>query len=201
MSHPRILTSAALSVALCMTAAPAAQAAPWNSPLSVNSSAPGAETPGENPGEDPAGDLSERDKTLLRLIEEEKVAYDLYTAFKEKYGTRPFHNISNSESKHQNQVLVLITAAGLEDPRLEGPGTYNDPDLQEMYDSMLERGMVSLPNAYQVGHDFEAWDIAGLEEQIAATPAEDTELLALLNYLLQGSRNHLDAFSRQLARG
>lgn len=198
------ITATALAAALALTAVPVAQAGTWGSTLPAGSGA-GIGTIPETPETletpdtpDTAATQYERNQLLTRLIEEEKLAYDLYSAFSEKYGTRPFQNISASEINHQNQVLALLTAAGQEDPRLEGRGEFRDPELQEMYTTLLERGMVSLRDAYQVGYDFEVFDIEGLEKEIAATPAEDTELHTLLAGLLQGSRNHLNAFTRQL---
>ena len=47
-----------------------------------------------------AADTDDRDALLQRLIEEEKVAHDLYTAFDENYGTQVFSNITRGEVGH-----------------------------------------------------------------------------------------------------
>ena len=141
---------------------------------------------------------ADRENLLRRLVEEEKVAHDLYLAFDEKYDTRVFSNIQRGEVGHQDAVMRLIDAAGVEDPRSTTPGEFADPELQQVYDDFLAQGQESVTAAYQVGVDFEEWDIAGLEEELAATPSEDTEMRDLLQFLLDGSRRHLEAFQRQV---
>jgi hypothetical protein len=47
-------------------------------------------------------------KQLQYLIEEEKLAFDVYTAFYEKYDSQIFGNILQSESTHQDRVLELL---------------------------------------------------------------------------------------------
>ncbi|HHU66589.1 DUF2202 domain-containing protein [Corynebacterium sp.] len=145
-------------------------------------------------------EASDRDALLRRLIEEEKVAHDLYVAFDEKYDARVFNNITRGEVGHQDAVLRLLDAAGLEDPRTGVPGEFVDPDLQAVHDDFLARGLTGEIEAYRVGVDFEKWDIEGLEAELAAVPEDDTELRDLLQYLLDGSRNHLATFERQLDR-
>ena len=147
-----------------------------------------------------AADTDDRDALLQRLIEEEKVAHDLYTAFDENYGTQVFSNITRGEVGHQDAVLRVLDAAGTDDPRTGVPGEFTDPELQELYDDLLARGLASETAAYQVGVDFETWDITELENDLAATPEDDTELRELLQFLIDGSQRHLAAFERQLDR-
>lgn len=45
---------------------------------------------------------------LLFLIEEEKLARDVYLFSFEKYGNIIFNNIAKSEQQHMNQVLSLM---------------------------------------------------------------------------------------------
>lgn len=147
----------------------------------------------------PAGEYESAD-LLRRLIEEEKVAHDLYLAFDEMYGARVFRNITGAEVSHQDQVLAVMEDKGVEDPRLAEPGQFVDPELQTLYDDFLEQGSANLPAAYQVGVEFEVMDIADLEEELAQAPESDTDLTGLLEYLIKGSKNHLEAFQRQLDR-
>ena len=137
---------------------------------------------------------------LARLIEEEKVAHDLYLAFEKQYGARVFSNIKRSEMTHQDHVLAVMEATGVEDPRLPEPGQFRDAELQALYDDLRSQGSVNLPAAYQAGVDFETQDIAGLEAELEKAPESDAALTTLLQMLLDGSRNHLTAFQRQLSR-
>jgi hypothetical protein len=45
---------------------------------------------------------------LLYLIEEEKLAHDVYTMMYQKYRTNVFGNIIQSESMHQSRALTLL---------------------------------------------------------------------------------------------
>ena len=189
------LTAVALTAALGMGACTAQEesAAPAGTAtetVTVTESA----TPAETAGEYESADL------LRRLIEEEKVAHDLYLAFDEMYGARVFGNITESEVSHQDRVLAVMEDKGVEDPRLAEPGQFADPGLQELYDDFLARGSADLPAAYQAGVDFEVMDIDGLEEELAQAPESDTDLTELLEYLIKGSKNHLEAFQRQVDR-
>ena len=128
------------------------------------------------------------------------MAHDLYLAFEKQYGARVFSNIKRSEMTHQDHVLAVMEATGVEDPRLPEPGQFRDAELQALYDDLLSQGSVNLPAAYQAGVDFETQDIAGLEAELEKAPESDAALTTLLQMLLDGSRNHLTAFQRQLSR-
>lgn len=134
---------------------------------------------------------------LLYLIEEEKLAYDVYRAMFDAHGTRIFENISNSELTHQSAVLPLLESRGLTDPRL-GAGEFSDPGLQQLYDGLVAKGVQSPRDALEVGRSIEEMDIADLQQVIAGLGPEDADVKAVMENLLKGSRNHLTAFNRQL---
>lgn len=139
--------------------------------------------------------LTEQDKqSLLFMIEEEKLAHDLYVAFYEKWGISAFNNISKSESSHQKYVANLLVKYNLSDPRTQRSGTFANQDLQKLYDSLLARGLTSPSEAIAVGIDVEKKDIADLQQAI------DTSVSSTLDTtyvrLKKGSENHLRAFTR-----
>lgn len=134
---------------------------------------------------------------LRYLIEEEKLAYDVYRAMFDAHGTRIFDNISNSELTHQSAVLPLLESRGLADPRL-GAGEFSDPELQTLYDQLVAKGVQSPRDALEVGKAIEEMDIADLEQVIAGLGPEDADVKNVMENLLKASRNHLNAFNRQL---
>lgn len=192
--HLATLTALALTAALGVSACTAQEESAAPATVTVTESATVT-----TDATTPAGDYESAD-LLRRLIEEEKVAHDLYVAFDEMYGARVFGNIAEAEVSHQDRVLAVMEDKGIDDPRLAEPGQFVDPELQALYDDFLERGSVSLPAAYQAGVDFEVMDIAGLEGELAQAPESDTDLTDLLEYLIKGSKNHLEAFQRQVDR-
>jgi hypothetical protein len=133
---------------------------------------------------------------ILFLREEEKLAMDLYRALSRTYPLRIFSNIASSENRHFDAVKVLIDRYDLSDPALPEAGAFSNATLQELYDKLLEQGQRSLADALQVGVIVEEKDIIDLKAAMSATDKND--LTTVYSNLLQGSLNHLAAFSSHL---
>ena len=133
---------------------------------------------------------------LLWMREEEQLAHDVYVALGELWGLRIFDNISASESTHIASVIDLLDRYGIADPA-EGnpPGTFTDPQIQALYDQLIADGSASLTAALAAGALIEELDISDL--QLRATDVDD--IAAVYANLELGSRNHLRAFTSQLA--
>ncbi|MGB3945629.1 MAG: DUF2202 domain-containing protein, partial [Candidatus Saccharimonadales bacterium] len=150
-----------------------------------------------------AAEASNDPKTAKQLpftIEEEKLAYDVYTAMYDKWGSRFFGNISNSEASHQDMVLSVMKSRNIDDPRSKEQGVFANDDLQKWYDELIAKGNKSLGDAIQVGIEIEEKDIAGLKETIATLNERDTDLKEAYTLLLQASEHHLQAFTKQASR-
>lgn len=132
--------------------------------------------------------------------EEERMARDLYLAFADDYAEgsearQPFAMIASSEEQHFAAIGRLLTAYDLPDPSADLPaGTYADPQIQELYDGWLARGLTSLDEAYAVGVALEQRDIADLEATIDSVDLPDVD--AVLQRLLWASERHEQAFVR-----
>jgi hypothetical protein len=135
------------------------------------------------------------DELLTYLIEEEKLAHDVYVALGEMWGTQIFSNISESESQHQSQVETLLVSYGITDPRSVEPGVFVNDELQSLYDSLIEMGSQSASGAIEAGILIEETDIRDL--QVAIDQIDNADVDAVLTSLLKASENHLAAFSRQ----
>lgn len=133
---------------------------------------------------------------LLYLIEEEKLAHDVYTVLGETWGGNTFSNILGSETYHQDQVLNLLNSYGLTDPRSSEIGVFVNPDLQALYDQLIAQGMTSQAEAYKVGVLIEETDITDLTTAINST--SDATIVATLEKLRSASESHLAAFSNKL---
>ncbi|MCA9347018.1 DUF2202 domain-containing protein [Candidatus Saccharibacteria bacterium] len=139
-----------------------------------------------------------QERQLLYLIEEEKLAHDVYTVLYEKYGARVFGSILNSESTHQGKVLTLLEARNIKDPRIDQIGKFQNTDLQQLYDELIAKGLTGEMDAYQVGVAIEERDIKDISNQLATTTEPD--IIYALESLRSGSENHLRAFNRQISR-
>jgi hypothetical protein len=134
---------------------------------------------------------------LQYMVAEEKLAHDVYVTLGEEYGVRVFSNIARSETQHQSSVAKLLDLYGIKNPTLNDKvGVFDDPKLQNLYDDLIAKGMLSLQDALEVGVLVEKTDIADLKEILAGN--EPAEVDRVLTQLLKASYNHLAAFERQL---
>ena len=148
----------------------------------------------------PKGRLSQADREgLLLMREEEKLAHDVYITLHETWGLPPFANISRAESMHMEAVRMILDRYGIDDPVTDTTvGVFQESRLQQLYDDLIARGQESVEEAIKVGALIEELDIVDLRRLVEQTENEDLRLI--YGNLLRGSRNHLRAFARQLAR-
>ena len=142
---------------------------------------------------------AEEQHDLLHMREEEKIARDVYVQLGERWGLRPFLNISSAEQAHMDAVAALLEHYGLSDPVPDLPvGVFATPAFQALHDSLVAQGLRSEREAIQVGLHIEELDIADLAQ--ARGRARQPEIVAVYDDLERGSRNHLRAFYRHLQR-
>lgn len=130
---------------------------------------------------------------LLFMREEEKLAFDLYSAFYDIYALQAFQNIATSELTNTNAIKSLLERYGIADPAVENKaGAFVDPTLQDLYNRLLAQGSQSLADAIKVGAAVEEIDILDLQSRIEQTSMPD--IIQVYENLETGSRNHLRAF-------
>jgi hypothetical protein len=146
----------------------------------------------------PTEPLTEDEKKgLLYMVEEEKLAHDVYTKLYEKWGLPIFNNIAKSETTHVESVRMLLKKYNLTDPTAdEGIGEFQNEELQALYNQLIEIGMKSEIDALKVGALIEETDIKDLQEWISQTNKVD--IITVYENLMMGSRNHLRSFVGQL---
>lgn len=146
----------------------------------------------------PAGELSEAEAdSLVFMVEEEKLARDVYLALYNKWGLAAFQNISLSEQTHMDAIGRLIDRYGLSSPVRAGIGSFTDPTFQALYNDLVGRGGDSLAEAIRVGGLIEEIDILDLQTRLGET--DNADIQQVYNRLLNGSHNHLRAFSNTLS--
>lgn len=130
---------------------------------------------------------------LTYMREEEKLARDVYQYFYPLWNATLFDNISQSEQEHFDAVGALLDRYRLDDPALQDlPGVFQNPELQQLYDQLVERGSSTALAALQIGALIEETDIVDILMAIAETDQPD--IIQVYENLLRGSRNHLRAF-------
>lgn len=137
---------------------------------------------------------------LAFIIEEEKLAHDVYYMMYDLWSVKIFDNIKDSESTHQNLVLAVMKSRNLDDPRSAEIGIFNNEELQSLYNELIEKGSLSKQDAFEVGVLIEETDIADLQRIINNLDPIDIDISDVLASLLSGSENHLRSFNRQADR-
>jgi hypothetical protein len=130
------------------------------------------------------------------MMEEEKLAYDVYVTLYEQFGLATFNNIAKSELSHMNAVSKLLEKYSVENTASTTLGVFNHEHLQSLYNALIAQGSWSLVDALKVGATIEDVDIYDLEDFMEKTENEDIH--SVFDFLDCGSRNHLRSFINQL---
>jgi len=185
----RSLAYVALAIILGLTLTGFASAGKFGSPPQT--------TPGQNLNKTTTmttqSNLTDEEKQmLLYMLEEEKMARDVYKYFYDKYNATIFYNIMQSEEKHMEMVENLLDKYGINYTIL-GYGQFENPEIQSLYEKLIAEGSNNLSSAIQVGIMIEEKDIKDLSEYIKMTTKPD--IINTFENLMQGSENHLQAFT------
>ena len=131
---------------------------------------------------------------MLYMREEEKLARDVYLTMYEAWELVPFANVAASEQKHMDAMLKLLRKYRLPDPAAGNAiGEFTDPDLQKLYDKLVDKGLKGPDDALLVGGLIEEVDMVDIQD--AMDRATQTDIDAVYANLMCGSRNHLRAFA------
>ena len=133
--------------------------------------------------------------SLIFMVEEEKLARDVYTTLYAKTGLRQFTNINKAEQTHMDLMRGLLKTYGIKDPTIgKAVGKFNNASLTALYKKLIADGGVSLVAALNAGIAVEKKDIADIDKILKVTQPADVKLV--FDRLIAGSYNHLAAFTR-----
>lgn len=156
--------------------------------------------------------------TLAYMGNEERLAYDVYNALYDQYGTQQFTKIAtNGEYQHITAVQELIQKYKLSDDvnftNIDLPalgyintpieemdaGRYDIAAIQKLYDDLVAQGSTSEIDALKVGCIIEVVDVNDLNRDIALAESEGaTDIVTVFNFLRDGSYNHYWSFDKGL---
>jgi len=132
---------------------------------------------------------------LQYIVEEEKLARDVYAYLAANVTTQKFSNITKSEQSHMDQIAGVLKTYNFFNPTLSrAPGVFRDPKLQALYNDLIAKGSVDYISAMGVGVAIEELDISDLAKMMGVAMPADMKLA--LDNLMKGSVNHLAAFKR-----
>lgn len=135
------------------------------------------------------------EQSLLYMLEEEKLALDVYTQLNNIYNQNPFGNIINSEQSHITAVANILSNNGSTFSILP-TGVFNNTTLQNLYNQLVAQGQISWVEALKVGMTIEDVDIFDLEELKNQT--QNPTIIATYDWLICGSKNHMRSFKNKL---
>ncbi|MGC9330033.1 MAG: DUF2202 domain-containing protein [Candidatus Hinthialibacter sp.] len=143
------------------------------------------------------GEISDAEAdSLVFMLEEEKMARDVYIAMYEKWRNPIFSNIANAEQNHMDAIQRLIDAYDLDVSTQDLVG-FTNTELQTLYyDQLIANGAVSELEALKVGAYIEEVDIKDLKDALSITTSSSIQ--RVYQNLLAGSENHLRAFVRNI---
>jgi hypothetical protein len=147
----------------------------------------------------PYQDLSAVEEAgLIHMREEEKLARDVYEILYNKWGLTIFSNIAQAEQRHMVAVKSLLDKYNVPDPITDlTVGVFPTPEVQELYNALVEEGNKSLVDALHVGATIEDLDIKDLYDYLIET--DNLDIKTVYQNLVKGSRNHLRTFVYQLS--
>ena len=147
----------------------------------------------------PKEELSDSEKnSLIEMVQEEKLAHDVYITLAEKWNLQVFYNISKAETQHQSAIENLLQRYEIENPvDRKKIGEFADDKFTQLYNNLIEQGSKSEIDALKVGATIEDLDIDDLNNYLKEIDNQD--IIQTFTLLKRGSENHLRAFSNQLS--
>jgi hypothetical protein len=140
-------------------------------------------------------------KDAAYMLEEERMAMEVYQVFFDKWEHQIFQNISQAEERHFEIMQEMLVE---QNPKMGATiddwetGIYENDVVQNLYDNLVKRGSVSLLDALKVGAEIEELNIADLNSSI--NQSESQTAIATYQSLLNASHNHLRAFVKNIEK-
>ena len=132
---------------------------------------------------------------LLYLVEEEKLAHDVYTALDAVSISPKFRNISSAEQTHMDFISALLVTYGIKNPTTgKKAGVFTNKSLAALYKTLVAKGKKSSIDALQVGILIEEKDLSDLAT--LSKSVTQTDIKTAIAFLKKGSENHLRAFKQ-----
>ena len=150
-------------------------------------------------GQQPATLTKQQEADIQYLMEEEKMARDVYRVFAGLYGRPSFMHIKESEQIHLELMQELARESGVPIPstvEMDEEGLFKERGLRKIYDRSVKDGSRSLEAALRASAGIEETDIRDL--RVAYENAGDERARDLYQRLERASYNHLRAFTRNL---
>jgi len=132
---------------------------------------------------------------IVQLQEDQKAITDLNAVLAVQHPDVPvFQSIANASKVYQNADNVILTRYGIPNPEKNAAGVFASQKLQQMYNTGVNTGSMSVKDALLVSATAEDMHIADLEAAIGRT--DNTDVQFIYQQELAFSRNNLRALSQ-----
>jgi hypothetical protein len=133
---------------------------------------------------------------LVFIIQEEKLARDVYSDLYSKRKNKKFYNIINSEENHQYLVQLILEKYSIPNPiEDKNSGEFENQELSSLYKTLITQWNISVEEAMKVWVAIEQKDIKDLEDMMKLY-WDYPDITATLQKLLEWSQRHLNAFQK-----
>jgi hypothetical protein len=137
------------------------------------------------------------EKMLIHMIEEEKLAHDVYARLRDVTGLQIFGTIAAGEATHHSTMLRDADRRNIDVSYLPSePGEFHDPAFQALYEQLVQEGSASPQAALRVGVKIETLNFTDISDAMLIT--EDAALDNTYSHLASVSQSHLRQFQMTL---
>lgn len=139
---------------------------------------------------------TEQKQVLAYLLEEEKLAKDVYTTLYNEWWNKKFANILKSETQHQSKIKDIADKYNILNSLISDKiWVFQNQELSELYQQLINQWTQNEMEALKVGVIIEEKDIEDIKNMITLFP-NHKDIVNVLQSLLEGSYRHLEAFQK-----
>lgn len=139
-----------------------------------------------------SSDIKDNRELFLKLYQEEKLAYDLYGEFYERWSLGVFNKVQQREAKHVWCVEKIMDNYGYDYEINDKSGLYPDREIQKIYDDLSVKGCISDLAALEAAAYIKEKHICQLRERIRYQ--EDEYVVKVIFLMESAAQSHLRAF-------
>ncbi|HMQ78186.1 MAG TPA: DUF2202 domain-containing protein [Ignavibacteria bacterium] len=143
-----------------------------------------------------SSDIKNNRELFLKLYQEEKLAYDLYGEFYERWSLGVFNKVQQREAKHVWCVERIMDNYGFDYNTNTIAGSYPDRDIQKIYDDLTVKGCISDLAALEAAAYIKEKHISQLRERIRYQ--EDEYVVKVIFLMESAAQSHLRAFVKSI---
>lgn len=145
--------------------------------------------------------IDRQEKNDLRYVRElEKMAFDLYMGWSERWGLPMYTKGYKAELSHTKAVAVFLEIYDIKDKAHGEVGSFEYDDILEKYNDRHERGMVSSEEAIRLTAEIQEELIVFLEQLLVDGRTDNMDIEVMYNNLIRASRNHFRLAVRHINR-